>query len=363
MTPGQTGKRLLLAASVVLALSLGSAQRVLADNGPHGGYTPATDRCAACHRAHSGRGAGLLTSTATLTDVSAFCYSCHSAGTGAYTDARNGLFLVGATVEASYENTSLPASNRPLRGGGFDAVTMNPDLAGSRSLPVTSNHMVAGGSNTVWGYGSISSTPNVGAGGVSLTCTNCHNPHGNAGSGGTPTYRILKGNGNGNLPLFRYSGGAPIAGVDVPDESGAKSYHVTDSTDNYFGQHGASVNGVNVYAALSRWCAQCHTRYDTSPSTMSGHTDSGDALFAFRHTSNDSSQSGCGSCHGSVHPLQIPPYPGCISCHVAHGTGARAGAKSGVVTWPGGGTDPSGNARSALLRLDNRGICQQCHNK
>jgi hypothetical protein len=54
---------------------------------------------------------------------------------------------------------------------------------------------------------------------------------------------------------------------------------------------------------------------------------------------------------------------GCLSCHVAHGSSATMGTNSGAVPWPGGGTTPAGNARSSLLRVDNRGVCQSCHNK
>jgi len=37
------------------------------------------------------------------------------------------------------------------------------------------------------------------------------------------------------------------------------------------------------------------------------------------------------------------------------------GTNSGAVAWPDNSTTPSGNARSSLLRLDNRGVCVQCH--
>ncbi|MFU8891855.1 MAG: hypothetical protein ACNA76_09470, partial [Anaerosomatales bacterium] len=58
----------------------------------------------------------------------------------------------------------------------------------------------------------------------------------------------------------------------------------------------------------------------------------------------------------------------CLTCHVSHGSTAEMTgfanvfdstdpeAGSGV-----GGVDPANS--SALLRLDNRGVCQECHNK
>jgi hypothetical protein len=282
--------------------------------------------------------------------VPELCYTCHGSGaTGADTNVVDGV----------------DSLNRSLRGGGFQYVYMNPDLTTPRTLTVTSNHEVNGGTATVWGYGSISATPDPGISGVTMTCVNCHNPHGRAGAGGTPTYRILKGNNANNTPLFESGTVVQNASVDIPDES-TKAYYTPDNGD-YFGVHGRTVDGVNVYAAMTAWCAQCHTRHKplnlTSAPSESGHTDSGDAIFAFRHATNIEDNLDCGSCHASVHGNFMPPYPGCVTCHLAHGTGARMGSLSDNVPWPDGTTTPAGDARSALLRLDNRGVCQDCHNK
>jgi cytochrome c553 len=54
----------------------------------------------------------------------------------------------------------------------------------------------------------------------------------------------------------------------------------------------------------------------------------------------------------------------CVTCHVSHGSNAAMpGDQSGVVTYPG---DPSGSLttvgyNSRLLKVDNRGTCQMCH--
>jgi predicted CxxxxCH...CXXCH cytochrome family protein len=72
----------------------------------------------------------------------------------------------------------------------------------------------------------------------------------------------------------------------------------------------------------------------------SGHTDSGDNIFSFRHNT-----------------FAVP----CIVCHVSHGTTAAMGTYSGTAAWPNGGTAPSGDARSSLLRGNNRAICVTCH--
>ncbi len=59
--------------TVLLGLSL--VWVALADSGPHGNYLAITDACAACHRAHTGTGARLLTS---LGPGNEFCYTCHN---------------------------------------------------------------------------------------------------------------------------------------------------------------------------------------------------------------------------------------------------------------------------------------------
>ncbi|MBI5934808.1 MAG: hypothetical protein HY867_13980 [Chloroflexi bacterium] len=331
-------KQTLLVAIGALLFVLLSAtvSPVHADNGPHGGYTATTDACAECHRAHTAAAHSLLVS-----DTTSLCLSCHgAAATGARTNVEDGLDTT---------------ANRSLRGGGFVNVTMNPaeNLPGSsvQILPVTSSHDVSGDSSTVWGYGSIDSNPNPGATSISLTCASCHNPHGRAGAGNAATYRVLKGNNASNTPLF----GAQNASVNLPDEV-VKTYY-TGVNGDYFGDHGAMVGGVAINAAMTAWCAQCHTRYHGPYPATPGSTDSGDAVFKFRHVTNDTTTTSCMSCH----PGFVSYYPGCVSCHMPHGTGVRMSSNSGSVPWPDGGLIPSGDNRSSLLRIDNRGVCWQCH--
>lgn len=326
-----------------------------ADNGPHGNYTATTDTCAACHRAHTALGESLLTSASTATDRSAFCYSCHVGGFGAYTDVKHGYYIADPPVDYDTTNAAV------LKGGAFETMRMNPGITGSLHLAVTSNHTINAGSNTVWGYGGMTTTVYAGPIGVSLTCTNCHNPHGKAGAGNTATYRILKGNNPNNSPLFANGLITQSVGYDVPD-SGFRTYLLVNAGgDNYFNQHHSEATNDVKYAYLTAWCAKCHTRYHAVFTSNPGQMDSGDVTYRFRHPMNDTSiPNDCWSCHWGN---RWPPYPGCMTCHVAHGTAARMGPYSGSVPWPGGGSTPNGNARSALLRLDNRGVCEQCHEK
>jgi hypothetical protein len=149
--------------------------------------------------------------------------------------------------------------------------------------------------------------------------------------------------------------------VDVPDQD-TKDYTVTNGA--YFAQlYGTQRD------PLSNWCAQCHTRYSAPQDSATTH--SGDDIFSYRHFTTGGAD--CQICHGGAHhggdlppnPYDVPSAiihrPVCQVCHVAHGTTATMGYYSGSVQWPDGSTAPSGDERSSLLRMDNRGLCVRCH--
>ncbi len=338
------GRRGAMAGGLALLASMLWAGAALADNGPHvagAGATP--DSCAACHRAHSAAGPELIKSGSS-TDL---CLTCHGSGSaGATTDVSGGV---------------LANTTQGLLGGGFTKTVMNTSWNGSATAayPATSAHLIDGTTSaTMWGNGVTSSTANPGKSGVALTCINCHNPHGNG------NFRILR-------PRPNDSGAT--ADVLVADET-TKTYTVTNPQNRYFGEE-YQATAYPSYS-LTLWCAQCHTRYDaydtglTTPSDP-GSVDSGDAVFRYRHATRTESTT-CELCHpgpdgqmAAANPLGITSWvamdPRCETCHVAHGSSAQEGAYSGSIPWPGGAIVPSGNGRSSLLRLDNRGICYGCH--
>ena len=268
------------------------------------GFGSTPDGCAGCHRAHTAKGKKLLTVT-----KAEFCYSCHENGVGAYTDVANGL----------YYGTADGGQNDGLRGGGFLHAKMDTDMEGAAEIQsMTSAHTVSGASGTMWGSGPISGTePGDPGSALELYCVNCHDPHGNS------MYRILRPSPRG-MPS-----GSP---VEVADES----------TTTYTAEYWSTDYKKTDYAPdnLGDWCAQCHTRYLAG--AEAGHTDSGDAIFEYRHMTQGT-------------------LLGCIKCHDAHGTSATMGDYSGTVPWPGGGDTPEGNERSSLLWANNRGVCAQCH--
>jgi hypothetical protein len=257
-----------------------------------------------------------------MTTTSSLCESCHGVtGTGADTNVWDGVYL---SRDAVTENPVEGVVNRGLRGGGFVNARMNTSFANSAaSLPATSSHTFNDSPGMMWGNGAIGS----GAGtSVALGCGNCHNPHGSAGPNGAATFRILR-----QIPL----GSGAATGVNIADVT-AKTYTVASTTGNYWAESYATQE-----IPLTQWCILCHTRYLAT--TGAETTASGDAIFKYRHRSDGSD--------GVT----------CMDCHVAHGSSALMGTNSGAVAWPDNSTTPSGNARSSLLRLDNRGVCVQCH--
>ena len=125
----------------------------------------------------------------------------------------------------------------------------------------------------------------------------------------------------------------------------------------------ASISALdNRGGLMTAWCIQCHTRYNgnnaitgttpnqaSSPSSLSDNSG-GDQTFMYKHGTT---------------------RIGCEQCHVSHGSNAlMTGANSLTYTDPAGGTPPyttgAGNGSktsgdSRLLKVDNRGTCQLCH--
>jgi predicted CXXCH cytochrome family protein len=297
------------------------AAPVFADNGPHiQGASATTDGCSGCHRAHTAQAANLLTNPS----QTSLCYTCHgTTGTGATTNVQDGQQYVPVVLSQVTTVTRGTTVAGGLRGGGFDRAVIDtaltiagPDI-GVLTTPVnaTSAHATSG-TGTAWGNGAIGSGPGPT---ISMTCGSCHDPHGNG------NYRILK-------PVPEDSGAAGVTILDV-----ASTYQYT--TVDYW--QPADSNAPQYANNVTAWCSTCHTRY-MAPNG-SGSTNSGDPIYTYRHATTN----GFG--------LQ------CVKCHVAHGSNASMGVNSQAVPWPGSST-PRGTD-SNLLRIDNRGTCQKCHNK
>ena len=371
-------KRLLfVGAGSALLLMMGGVGAAQADNGPHVSTAATTagdyqitavgaGRCAGCHRTHTAKAALLLKAAQPQ-----LCNNCHGAGApGSTTDVVNGT-----------DGGSLA-----LRGGGFTTALigsgtaskhMEPPVAPSTrwvtslaTVPVlalpsqtTSRHEIDGTTaGTMWGNGAVSATANVGKAGVVLECGSCHDPHGNG------NYRILKPVPTGAensvvltpaviadpLAVPPVVGVAAVMGplpVAIPDAA-TKLY----TTTNYWsvvdrsvpvlkGGPAPTATQTDGYIAnVSQWCSTCHSRYLAKAPDY--ETNSGDAVFTYRHTSGRTDKAGVGR-------------PNCIQCHVSHGSNAAmVGSAVGVNP----GDTPVVGADSRLLRVNNRGTCVMCHN-
>jgi len=315
-------------AMALLAVMGTGGGTALADGGPHvieSGATP--DKCAGCHRIHTGQNEFLLKQASTVAD---FCYSCHgTGGPGSDLAVQEGTFYGAAAAGPPYGGKT-PSATLGLRAGGFDYARINTTDSGFETIgalatpqPVTSWHTNDGTvAGTVWGNGAL----NSGAGPIyNLECTSCHDPHGNG------NYRVLR-----SVPTGSSGTGTPTpAPVVIADQANPKVY----TTSNYFST--GPVDG----AQLSSWCATCHTRYLAGPIA-----NSGDTIFTFRHRSN-----------GALGTT-------CIKCHASHGSNASMPGNpvtgttySATVPWPGGGSGTTDTNNSRLLKMDNRGICIKCH--
>jgi len=296
----------------------------LADNGPHGGYTATNtpDGCAACHRAHTAKNDMLLVQS----DTYDLCTSCHgTAAAGAQTNVIDGVYAEGVS-DAGGQGTA----GAGLLAGGFKNTVMNTDYsAAPASHGVTSKHTPDGSTGTVWGFGNFSATANVGTAGFALECTNCHNPHGNSGPNGEATYRILRSSVHAPTPTAT----SPSPASAYVADQATKKYTVAagnqNTLGNYFDQSYKEGTSNARAQAISGFCSACHSRHSST-----SRTDTGDAVFTFRHTSSGTSSLNC------------------VTCHVSHGSSAAASDLSKSAGVSGGG---------AMLRLDDRGVCANCH--
>ncbi|MFQ5575740.1 MAG: cytochrome c3 family protein [Anaerolineae bacterium] len=307
-------KKLLLITTLALVLVLAVVGMASANGGPHGGYTATTDACAGCHRAHTATGPKLLIETSTY----ALCISCHgNAGSGANTNVEDGYYL--ASRDDAAANGNVGAANTPdnsaLLGGGFVNYGGNA---------VTSSHDPSGATDLAWGNGvARGSTAALAAG--NLTCASCHDPHGSA------NYRIIKATVNGNA----------VAVAQV-DEGAAKDYDTE--------QWGTGQSNV---------CAACHDDYHKTAvgqgSILDGASYTHRIDMGYSYGGNNNPETvGMGGYTLPLAETGTNNTVACQTCHLPHGT---ASTMAGFASGAGPAAD------SALLRLDNRGVCEVCHQK
>jgi len=317
----------LLSVIIFTALTSGA----IAKNGPHlgPGFPQDTDACAGCHSAHSATSDGLLREG---DSVSAFCSSCHN-GTGANTDVLGGDFEGLGIEYGGHDSQTDGTPGKGLNGGGFSTAAAYTGRLGRDSYAaVTSSHNVEA-TGTAWGAGTTGPGTSM-----KITCTSCHNAHGGNNPDGTERYRVLKTKVNG----------LNLTNSILSNET------VKDYTKD---QYKSGTNGMNEF------CAACHTQYVNTESVY----DTGDgkgAVSRVRHAVNaavGSRRAPNLNSHIQL-PVEQAEYNAntgegdvinCLTCHQAHGTRAPMSSSAQVA--------PANS--SALLRLNNRGVCQDCHQK
>jgi len=365
--------------------------------------------------------AALLVTSAT--EMWQFCYACHDATSqGADTNVQQGIYEgtdygdQGAVLNGGgfEEVGGVPITSTHMYkgsswgayGGGYAGTgkTFAADFSDAGQGP---DAFMTGTGNS-----------------IKMDCATCHDPHGSpnyrilktAVNGNvvgeyTPTGDPTDPDPNGYVssvetgwPVngFRLHTQYPNYEPNYTTAMYAKGYDMTDATL----ANGAT--GVNNDKGMSGWCAGCHNTYlgdvETFTKTDAVGVTTNYQSFASTYNAGD----GMGLARRHKHPInvELDTYNGpdktsmivtdqvlplahaideqggptnesqdwieCLTCHRAHGTAA---AMTGWASNAGADlvVDSDGIARnqfpaqnavpSALLRYDNRGVCERCHNK
>lgn len=292
------------------------------DENPHDNYMDNTDLCKNCHSTHAARGENLLNQATTT----AICLTCHS-GTNSKYDVMNGF-------------TKTQDGNSPSLGGAFahNGVEGNEEDAWN-GASTTSAHIVdeytegaaPGGMNTTQTMG----------------CTTCHSGH------ATGNYRNLK------------------TSITVPSGENEITTRQIEVIGGAMTESPASGEKAVYMKGISSLCQSCHADYAVR-SGSGGSEEEPDSEYdtpgMFRHPV-DVSLRYKDKTLSTLLPLERNPedqseYPEkitCLTCHYAHGTVAQEYGVSAVVSGDGNTTQSS--MSTALKRLNDAKLCQDCHKK
>jgi hypothetical protein len=99
---------------------------------------------------------------------------------------------------------------------------------------------------------------------------------------------------------------------------------------------------------ITQWCASCHTRYFANSNRNPANTALNGASWQYPRTGDSLFN----------HQHRTVAGRDCLTCHVSHGSNA---AMTGTFSSNFPEPDASVSASSRLLKVDNRGTCQACH--
>lgn len=417
-------KRFVVLFALACVVALAVPAMALANFGPHGNYVQDTDGCAGCHRAHTSvstitwedatatEHSALLVSTAT--SMYEFCLACHDATSqGAETNVQEGI----------YEGNLWNNTGELLNGGGFETMDTTPTTSIHMVQGTTDWGAYGGGYYGMGKTGAIGAPGTdpttgdpVGLGkstDIRMDCATCHDPHGSA------NYRILKSYVNGNYvggytSTFTPDGyvssvetGWPLRGFNLHQDY-STTYQPNYTTPMYAKGYNMSTattltpsTAINPIKGMSGWCAGCHSTYLEPVVTVTRASDN--TTYQASVTATYNAGDGGGYVRRHRHPMNVElstynaadktsmiitdttlplahdlneningevvsrstDWIECLTCHRAHGTSAVmtgfAGALGNTVqAFP---SSSEGNSYSNLLRYNNRGVCERCHNK
>lgn len=315
--------------------------------------------CASCHNPHGNGQYRILQSTPD--------FAAASVVSGTWTKSSKGVQVIDTTTTGTHNYTIIPATDGANANGSAANIiaTDNGDYwryhwdpTGALSWTLTTGGPPADPMNTGWNgssatnataYGTASTTLAAGAGAADTSIAVASS----TGFPATPFYvnidtetlQVSAVSGT-TWTVSRHQGGTTAAA----HSSGAT---VTTTSFTARGTTGASL--LNTTGLMTAWCIQCHTRYsgltvNGKPSSLADNSG-GDAVFMYKHGTT---------------------RIGCEQCHVSHGSNAlMTGSNALNYTTPSGQVPPkvnnagaAGNQTSGdsrLLKVDNRGTCQLCH--
>jgi len=282
----------------------------------HSDFSVSTAACAKCHVVHAAPGPKLMRAV-TQTEL---CYLCHGAGAPASPyDVQQGLTWNPAasawqtSTAGGYSHTggALSTSIHDIEGYGANQTAFDPGLAGFTGT-------IPGGSSSLTGRG--------------LQCSFCHQPH-----GGTGNARLLRNNffnGEAGKQVRMTTGSNMVISYDQGFTEWCAACHGRFNAGSGAGHIGVDFNGTTIYRH------PMNVRV-SDPAKVSDRSFSGTPLQTGKRTSDTTDDN-----------LVV-----CVTCHRSHGTSAAA--THSAATWK-RDTGESGSG-SALLRMNNRGVCYNCH--
>lgn len=371
--------------------------------GPHGKFTTDTNACGRCHQLHQAEGERLFrfniaNNVSGNNSIYKICTFCHNFNGQSTYDVKDGMIW---DTSDGYRYAT--------NGGGFERMLVVEGPPNAATLvKANSSHQVnlantAGGAYirlSAPGTETTTDTPNTGKH-IQLKCSSCHNPHGSSNA------RILA-----ETVTYTNSAGGGVATT-------ASLTGIPEFVQNRF------ANEKAIYpTTISDFCGRCHQDYintiktgsetsGTNISTLYRHkinmsADSGFNKLSTEAASGADAEIGAAMSDGSgrtndgsfgyiANRIQLPlgtanatPITApvgeinkvvCTSCHFAHGTSAEmtkavmnnsAGSNPRIDS----NGDVAGNQYSLLtvsggiayetiknLRMDNRAVCQNCHNR